>query len=69
MPSESLYLYEHDLYAAHLFIITRWNTDSSLTAALKWSLIISHFPFGTALFCGIVVEFIRFGEMLIGDIF
>lgn len=42
MPSESLYFYgEHDLYVAHLFIITQRNIDSNL--------ITSHFPFGTAL--------------------
>ena len=35
MPSESLHLYEHDLYATHLFIIMRRNTDSSRITALK----------------------------------
>ena len=59
MPNKSVYFYEDDLCVAHLLIIAQRNIDSSL--------ITSDFPFGTALFCGIVDIFNRFGYNLIGE--
>ena len=36
MPSESLYFNEHDLYVAHLFIITQRNTAFWLPLSEAW---------------------------------
>ena len=54
MPSESLYFNEHDLYVAHLFIITRRNTAFWLP--LSEAVITSHIPFGTVLFVALLLD-------------